>query len=415
MKRALILCVCLLLVATAAQADHKPGWNAKRATEVMRSIGDPHRDYFEGFEISVPPPGWTAIANNTYTWEVGTYSPFEGLQNAVCYYDGTYSGPQDEWICFEYTLEAGDDCLCFQAYGSPYWAIDPYQNYNIHVKINGSEVWNYVDDSVDPVMWQWQESCVSLDAYSPGQTLDICLGYTGYDGAEGAFDAIFIGDCGITPPEPCCPFDVVCVDKHFNTCDQDYFPIPCGVGPIPWEYGVPVGIPGVSCDDVPVTHVLATILNGDYPVAAGQGAVVGPFDITAECSCLEICHFYDIEPGYDGGNVKVSTDGGATWTLVYPFRGYDDILDSTSFQAECVWMEEVFTGHQTEFVRDCFDLSDYIGQTVHVGLFFGADGSVTYPGWYVKWIRLGGDEMSPVQQSTWGKIKSNFRSMFRKN
>ena len=32
------------------------------------------------------------------------------------------------------------------------------------------------------------------------------------------------------------------------------------------------------------------------------------------------------------------------------------------------------------FIRDCFDLSDFIGQNVWFGVFFGSDSSVTYPG-----------------------------------
>lgn len=413
MKRTLIVFLCLLLVVVGAAhaSKYKPDADAKKASEMMKPIDGGPREYFEGFETTVPPPGWWAIVNNPYTWEIGTYSPYEGYQYATCYYDETYSGPQNEWICFDYTLEAGDECICFFANASTYWAIDPYQNYNLHVTINGAEVWNYYDDNNGAVTWQWQEYCVELAGYGPGDTIEVCFGYTGFDGAQGSFDAVSIGECGEVPPEPCCPFDNDCYVVDFNDpgTEDDWYPIECGLGPIPWEWGAPVGIPATACDGVPVTTVLATVLAGNYPVSRGQGAVIGPFDITANCSCLELCHYYDIESGYDGGNVKVSTDGGATWTLVYPFYGYDDILDSTSYIAECVWMEEVFCGYSVSFIRSCFDLSDYIGQTILVGFFFGADSSVTYPGWYIKWAKIGSDEYSPVESTTWGVIKALYR------
>ncbi len=408
MKRALILSVCLLMVASVAYAA-KPN-TSRVADDIMFPILEPGRTYFEGFESGlVPPPGWWAIVNNPYTWEVGTYNPLEGSYYATCYYDPALV-PQDEWICFEYTLEAGDECLSFYAFASTYWAIDPYQNYNLIVTVNAQEVWNYYDDNDGAVTWQWQQYAVELEGYGPGDVLEVCLGYVGSDGAQGSFDAIEIGECPGPPPVPCCPCDYYCYVVDFNECDNDWVSQECGIGPIPWEWGVPVGIPAVACDDVPVTHVLGTVLAGPYPVLAGEIAYVGPFDITPACYCLELCHFYETENGYDGGNVKVSSDGGVTWQLVYPFGGYDDILDSTYYPAECVWMEEVFTGDSDTFVRDCFDLTDYVGQTLLVGFFFGSESWATDDlGWYIKWLKIGGDEPSATEDATWGSIKAMYR------
>ena len=60
-------------------------------------------------------------------------------------------------------------------------------------------------------------------------------------------------------------------------------------------------------------------------------------------------------------------------------------------------------------VCDCFDLSDFIGQDVWFGFFFGSDGSITYPGWYIKWIKTGGGQVSPVEDTSWGAIKAMYR------
>jgi hypothetical protein len=410
MKRLVIIGLCLL-VAVAACAKNPAD---KVARDVMFTNQAVPRTNYEGFETSVPPPGWTLVQTNVNeTWfqdcEIYT-DPVEGSCAATCLYDAGYTGPQDEWLKFNYTLQTGDNMLYFFALASTYWAIDPYQNYNIIVTIDGVEVWNYYDDNAGAVTWQWQLYGVDLSAYSVGQTIEVGFGYVGYDGAQASLDAISFGEPWEFPP-PLCPTDNLCYVVDFNLDDQGFATQDCGIGPPPWQWGAPVSayVPTVACDDVPVTHTLATIIGGYYPVSTGGAAVLGPFDITEACSIMELCHYYDIEGGYDGGNVKVSTDGGLTWHLVVPERGYDDILDSTSYIAECVHGQEVFTGWSGTFIRDCFDLTDYIGQSIMVGFFFGADSLVTYDGWYIKWVKIGGNEYNAIENSSWGAIKAMYK------
>ncbi len=226
----------------------------------------------------------------------------------------------------------------------------------------------------------------------------------------GAFDVTVTCDACDCPVEACCPFPYTCVENDFNVSDNGVMLIDCGEGPNPWAWGVDAGIPQVACDDVAVTNILGTVLGGTYGTLVGGAAAIGPFDITESCSCLELCHYYDTESGFDGGNVKVSTDGGATWQLITPSDGYDDILDSTYFIPECVAGELVFTGDSVTFVRDCFVLDAFIGQQVMIGFFFGCESYETDDlGWYIKWAKIGGTEYSPVQDSTWGSIKSMYR------
>ncbi|MBD3366916.1 MAG: hypothetical protein GF405_01925 [Candidatus Eisenbacteria bacterium] len=228
----------------------------------------------------------------------------------------------------------------------------------------------------------------------------------GYNGVEGDFTLSV--DCFEQVP-PCCPFPYDCFAFDFNlsACGVQY--MDCGLGPNPWAWGVDTGIPQVACDDVEVTNILGTTLNAPYPASVGGIAMVGPVFVEDGCDCLELCHYYDTEFGYDGGNVKVSADGGVTWTQITPARGYDDILDSTYYIAECVADEWVFTGDSGTFIRDCFDLTEFIGQEIMIGLFFGSESYATSDlGWYVKWIKLGG-EASPVEDTSWGSIKSLYR------
>jgi hypothetical protein len=407
MRLTAVLCILALMVAGAAFAE-KPAIDAKNATEIFvkPSIWQ-SRPYAEGFNVSVPPAGWTLVQTNTVeTWTMATYDPYEGIGYADCVYDATYSGPQDEWLNYTYTIQAGDAALVFWAMGSTYWAITPYQNYNLIVKIDGTEMWNYFDDNNGAVSWTWQQYTVPLTGYSVGQIIQIGLGYTGYDGAEGAFDGLYIGDAPPPPPVPCAPFPTTCVTVDYNLGDNGFVTKPCN-GAAAWQWGVPpVGVPTVACDGVPVTHTLFASL----PISAGESVIIGSFDITPICYCLELCHYYDFESNYDVGNVKVSTDNGVTWTLVYPFDGYDGINSSTSYPSPCAWNEQAFTGTSTTFVRDSFDLTEFVGQTVLVKLDMGTDSYLTSDlGWYIKWVKLGGEEQSPVQSSTWGAIKAMYR------
>jgi hypothetical protein len=237
--------------------------------------------------------------------------------------------------------------------------------------------------------------------FGPG-TLYIVV--DGYYGATGTFTLTI--DC-VEIEQPCCPTPYHCYVVDYNDVDE-FYTLPCGGAPV-WQWGPDPVPPEVACDDIPVTNLLGTIIGGDYPVSAGEIAVAGPFSISVaeHCYCMELCHWYDIETSYDGGNVKVSADGGATWTLVHPQAGYPG---ATYSYCPCVPGEPAYTGHPPfAFIRDCFDLSDFDGMEILVGFFFGSDSSVTYPGWYIKWVKIGGEEFSPVEDSSWGSIKGLYR------
>jgi hypothetical protein len=182
-----------------------------------------------------------------------------------------------------------------------------------------------------------------------------------------------------------------------STCDTG--------GAAIWQYGIASNIPTVDCDGNAVGPVLATILNGSYPNDSGQRALLGgSFTVTEFCYLLEICHFYEIENSYDGGNVEVYHGG--TYTVITPMGGYPDALisDSTSFYAWCVDMQPGYTSNSNVFVKACFDLSAYMGQTVQIAFKFGSDNSVVYRGWYISSVVAGG-LTTPVEDSNWSTIK----------
>jgi len=209
---------------------------------------------------------------------------------------------------------------------------------------------------------------------------------------------------------PCCPFPETCYFLDFNESPNGWYSLACGSGPVPWGWGAPAGsVPTVACDGVPRTNVLITNLAGNYPVSKGEAAVVGPFQLYSGCRCLEICHYYYMET-WDGGNVRISTDNGATWTRIAPAGGYPGVVYSGATSIQCLTPSEpCFNGNSTTFVRSCFDITPYEGQTVLVGFFFGADSSVSYRGWAIKWLKIGGIDISPVEGKSWGAIKALYQ------
>ncbi len=251
---------------------------------------------------------------------------------------------------------------------------------------------------------EFGDSYFTTDCLEPG-TYYIVV--DGYYASESDFTlTIDCQECECPQPD-CCPFPYVCHFIDFNEWDGGFVALPCGGAPV-WQWGTPTLTPPIACDDVPVTHVLGTIIGGNYPVSGGEIAMIGPFFLDENCTCLELCHYYDTEASFDGCNVKISTDAGATWTLATPNRGYDQ---STNASPMCIPSEQVFSGHQynTAFLRDCFDVSAYVGQEIWIGFFWGNDSSVQYPGWYIKWVKLGGEEFSSTEDSTWGGIKALYR------
>jgi hypothetical protein len=229
----------------------------------------------------------------------------------------------------------------------------------------------------------------------------------GYGGAEGAFTlTVTCVECDCPVPA-CCPFENTVYMVDFNEGDGGHWLLPCG-GASVWQWGAYDGLPPeIACDDVPVTHFLGTVLGGNYATSAGEVAAVGPFFIDQFCTCLELCHYLDTEGSYDGGNVKVSTDGGATWIAIAPSDGYPGSTNTYPF---CIPGEPAFTGHiMTSFERDCFDLSPFVGSEILVGFCFGSDSSVCYVGWYIKWVKIGSNDSSPVEDATWGNIKALYR------
>lgn len=151
-----------------------------------------------------------------------------------------------------------------------------------------------------------------------------------------------------------------------------------------WEWGIPTSGPnnahsGQKC--------WATVLAGNYANSANWKLTSELLYATTDNPQLKFWHWYDMEasgsfPGraYDGGNVKISTNNGSTWSLIRPISGYNGIgYTSTAGIAN----ESCYTGTQNTWSEVTFNLPVMTGQQFLLRWHFGSDAAVQRAGWYI--------------------------------
>ncbi|TSA26378.1 hypothetical protein D4R71_03905, partial [bacterium] len=177
--------------------------------------------------------------------------------------------------------------------------------------------------------------------------------------------------------------------EDFESDDGGY------VGTGLWQWGSPTSGPGNAHSGV---NVWATNLSGDYEANANYTLDSPAIAIGSDEPTLTFWHWYDTEASYDGGNVKISTDGGATWTVIEPVGGYP----GTSNSSNPLYPEPIFCGHGQGFWEQVtFDLSTYAGQTASFRWHLGSDSSVQYPGWYIDDVDITSGGGPPPPPSGW--------------
>ncbi len=134
-----------------------------------------------------------------------------------------------------------------------------------------------------------------------------------------------------------------------------------------------------------------TNIDGNYEDVSSYSDLVSPVIDLGSVSgtpMLSFWHWYQIdgfsEHAYDGGNIRVSVDGGTSWQVVFPEGGYPfDEVDGLggepgySYNPNPAW-EKVQV-----------DLSDYAGSMVLIGWRLGMDWSRDpLPGWYIDDVRI---------------------------
>jgi hypothetical protein len=142
-----------------------------------------------------------------------------------------------------------------------------------------------------------------------------------------------------------------------------------------WEYGAPTSGPMAAHSG---SNLWTTTLAGNYP-ASMWCSLVTPAFVVPSGATFSFWHWYAFENSYDGGNVKISTDGGATYTLITPIGGYPGFMNSNPYMTG----QAGYTGTGNDWQKAEFDLSAYDGQTVQIMWETASDSSVQYAGWYI--------------------------------
>jgi subtilisin family serine protease len=167
-----------------------------------------------------------------------------------------------------------------------------------------------------------------------------------------------------------------------------------------WEWGEPTSGPGAAHSG---TKLWATKLATTYPNSSNAKLDIPPITLAASkpYAILTFWHWYELETNYDGGNVKVSADGGETWEIVTPMGGYDGTARTTNAG---IPGELCFTGYNNMFwQQELFDLSAYAGESIMIRFHMGSDPSVYKAGWYVDDVMLRStdvDDIPPVISGT---------------
>ncbi len=145
--------------------------------------------------------------------------------------------------------------------------------------------------------------CIEYDDYSwPIDCLDPGTYYLVVDGYEGDECEFVIAVYHNEPVEECSPLLSICHKWDFNVSDQGFIHEACGVSNSVWEWGPAFDIPDTACGGTPVNNVLSTGLSGSYLEDSADAAYVGPVLVGEDCSCLALCHYYEMEEEYRRGN-----------------------------------------------------------------------------------------------------------------
>ena len=107
---------------------------------------------------------------------------------------------------------------------------------------------------------------------------------------------------------------------------------------------------------------------------------------------------YDLESGYDYGQVEVSSNNGSTWT---PLQGEYTIPGSGYFQPPG---EPLYNGIQTDWVHEEISLADYTGSEVKLKFELKSDYGITADGWYVDDIGVKVYTAVPVELTSFNAV-----------
>ncbi|MDD4308782.1 MAG: C25 family cysteine peptidase [Candidatus Cloacimonetes bacterium] len=164
------------------------------------------------------------------------------------------------------------------------------------------------------------------------------------------------------------------MNEDFETDNGNFIASPTYNG---WEWGTST-VAGAHSG----VKIWGTRLNSQYPANVTY-TLTTPNVFIGTNFMLEFWHSYDTEVGYDGGNVKISTNNGSSWTVIHPEGGYTSnnlsILEGPGYD-----------GNSNGWVLARFNLATYANQNVLFRFTFSSDGLYEGDGWFIDDVRTSG-------------------------
>ncbi len=171
-----------------------------------------------------------------------------------------------------------------------------------------------------------------------------------------------------------------------------------------WQWGTTVSPYPTSHSG---TKLWGTKLVSDYTQGPLLSTLETPvMQVVENNATVTFWHWYSFESSYDGGNVKLSKNGGP-YTLITPVGGYPGTISSS--------YENPLGGQaayviSSNWVQAQFNLSGIVsaGDNIKLRFEFGSDASIVEKGWYIDDLAFTGVGMIvPVELTSFNAIYTN--------
>jgi choice-of-anchor B domain-containing protein len=162
-----------------------------------------------------------------------------------------------------------------------------------------------------------------------------------------------------------------------------------------WTAGAEVGDPPLGPEVLSPEHAAwdvttARARTGSRSYFSGYASsdclalALPPLTLTAgQASTLSFWTVHDIETGWDGGVVEVSTNGGASWLPLTPTPGYPGAFNNGTDACGYATGQGSFTGTNLTWTPYSVSLAPYAGSTIGLRFNFSTDASINREGWYL--------------------------------
>jgi hypothetical protein len=152
-------------------------------------------------------------------------------------------------------------------------------------------------------------------------------------------------------------------------------------GPPVWQYGTDA-LAGAHSG----TNVWGTILDANYPDNACASLRTTSMAVPGSGGAFAFYAWYATEGAWDFCNVKISTDGGTSFSLLTPLTGYD-MLEG-GFICALLANQMAFTDVHMVWALQAFDLTGFEGTNAIFSIDFGSDTNTNDHGFYLDDLML---------------------------